>query len=110
MTARTLDGTTSLIFYLVAYGAMTIGAFAVLSYLDDAGRPVEDHRRPGRAGHSRPGVALIMAIFLFSLIGIPLTAGFAGKFLIFFGAMAVPAGSPERHAVCSSACWPCLAC
>ena len=31
-----------------------------------------------------------MTVFLFSLIGIPLTAGFTGKFLVFFGAMAVP--------------------
>ena len=93
---QSLDGTTSLMFYLVAYGAMTIGVFAVLSYLDGAGRPIETIDDLAGLGTSRPGVALIMAIFLFSLIGIPLTAGFAGKFLIFFGAMAVP--SPE-HAV-----------
>jgi NADH-quinone oxidoreductase subunit N len=45
---------------------------------------------------SHPSVALLMAIFLFSLIGIPLTAGFLGKFLLFFmlfsGALTVPAG------------------
>ena len=35
-----------------------------------------------------------MAVFLFSLIGIPLTAGFAGKLMIFFGAMAV--AQPEQ--------------
>ena len=39
---------------------------------------------------SHPGVALLMVVFLFSLIGIPLTAGFAGKFLLFLGAMSVP--------------------
>ena len=33
---------------------------------------------------------IIGGLFLLSLIGIPLTAGFAGKFLLFFGAMAVP--------------------
>ena len=38
---------------------------------------------------SHPGVALLMALFLFSLIGMPLTAGFTGKLLIFLGAMAV---------------------
>ena len=36
------------------------------------------------------GIALLMALFLFSLIGIPLTVGFAGKFFIFIGAMTVP--------------------
>ena len=93
---QSLDGTTSLLFYLVAYGATNIGVFAVLSYLEDAGRPVESIDDLAGLGTSRPGVALIMAIFLFSLIGIPLTAGFAGKFLIFFGAMAV---SSAKHAV-----------
>jgi NADH-quinone oxidoreductase subunit N len=86
---QSLDGTTSLIFYLVAYGVMTIGAFAVLSYLDQPDRPMETIDDLAGLGTSRPGVALMMAIFLFSLIGIPLTVGFAGKFLIFFGAMAI---------------------
>jgi NADH-quinone oxidoreductase subunit N len=89
------DGLTALMFYLVAYGAMTVGVFAVLSYLDDPARPCETIDDLAGLGVSRPGVALIMAIFLFSLIGIPLTAGFLGKFLIFFGAMAVP--SPDHQ-------------
>jgi NADH-quinone oxidoreductase subunit N len=37
-----------------------------------------------------------MLLFLFSLIGIPFTAGFAGKFMLFFGAMAVPADDNAR--------------
>ena len=47
---------------------------------------------------SHPGVALLMALFLFSLSGIPLTAGFIGKFLLFFGTMAVSseAASPDQ--------------
>jgi NADH-quinone oxidoreductase subunit N len=39
---------------------------------------------------SEPGIALLMALFLFSLIGLPLTAGFMGKFFLFLGAMAAP--------------------
>src|SRR5207302_9377463 len=39
---------------------------------------------------SQSGIALLMAFFLFSLFGIPLTAGFAVKFVLFFGALAVP--------------------
>ena len=38
----------------------------------------------------------MLAVFLFSLIGMPLTAGFAGKFLLFFGAFDVPAETPMR--------------
>ena len=40
-------------------------------------------------GTSHPGIALVMSIFLFSLIGMPLTAGFAGKFLLFFDALSL---------------------
>ena len=36
---------------------------------------------------SRPGAALLMVLFLFSLIGIPLTAGFWAKWLVFFGVL-----------------------
>jgi NADH-quinone oxidoreductase subunit N len=84
------DGVEALLFYLVSYGAMTIGAFAVIAYLSTAERPVETVDDLAGLSRTHPGVALLMTLFLFSLIGIPLTAGFNGKFLIFFGAMAVP--------------------
>lgn len=86
------DGIEALLFYLVAYGAMTVGAFAVISYLDTADRPVNTVDDLAGLSRSHPGIALLMVLFLFSLIGIPLTAGFTGKLLIFFGAMAVPTG------------------
>src|SRR5262249_35831831 len=57
-------------------------------------RPVETIDDLGGLSRSHPGVALLMLLFLFSLIGIPLTAGFAGKFMLFFGAMAI--GSPKH--------------
>jgi NADH-quinone oxidoreductase subunit N len=85
------DGVEALLFYLVAYGAMTLGAFAVIARLDSPQRPVQDVDDLAGLSSSHPGVALVMALFLFSLIGVPLTAGFTGKLLIFFGAMAVPA-------------------
>ncbi|HYT88573.1 MAG TPA: NADH-quinone oxidoreductase subunit N, partial [Gemmataceae bacterium] len=84
-----VDGIEALLFYLVAYGAMTIGAFGVIAYLDSPQRPVESVDDLGGLSRSHPGLALLMVLFLFSLIGIPLTAGFTGKFLVFFGAMAV---------------------
>jgi NADH-quinone oxidoreductase subunit N len=83
------DGVAALLFYLVAYGVMTVGAFAVVSYLSTRERPLENVDDLAGLSKSHPGIALIMAIFLFSLIGIPLTAGFTGKFLVFFGALAV---------------------
>jgi NADH-quinone oxidoreductase subunit N len=82
-------GIPAVLFYLVAYAAMTVGAFAVLSYLSTPQRPVEMEDDLAGLGQSRPGVALLMAIFLFSLIGIPATAGFVGKWWLFLGAMGV---------------------
>src|SRR5262249_23655010 len=83
------DGVEALLYYLVAYALMTVGAFALLAYLSTAERSVETTDDLAGLSRSHPGLALMMVIFLFSLIGIPLTAGFMGKFLIFFGAMAV---------------------
>jgi NADH-quinone oxidoreductase subunit N len=88
------DAIEALLFYLVGYGVMTVGAFAVLAYLDSPEKPVETVDDLAGLSRSHPRVALAMTVFLFSLIGIPLTAGFTGKFLVFFGALAVP--SPEH--------------
>jgi NADH-quinone oxidoreductase subunit N len=82
-------GVQSVLFYLVAYGAMTVGAFCVIAYLSTPERPVEVEDDLAGLGTSHPGIALVMAIFLFSLIGMPLTAGFAGKWLLFFDALSV---------------------
>jgi NADH-quinone oxidoreductase subunit N len=84
----------AVLFYLVAYGAMTVGAFTVLSYLSTPRRTVETVDDIAGLGTSHPGVALLMTLFLFSLIGIPLTAGFAGKLFLFWGALAVPPAEP----------------
>jgi NADH-quinone oxidoreductase subunit N len=85
-----VGGVESVLFYLIAYGSMTIGAFAVLSYLSTKERPVETIDDLAGLARSHPSVALLMALFLFSLVGIPLTAGFAGKFLLFSSALLVP--------------------
>jgi NADH-quinone oxidoreductase subunit N len=83
------SGIEALLFYLVAYGAMTVGAFAVLSYLSSSIRRVDTLDDLAGLSQSHPGIALFMVLFLFSLIGIPMTAGFMGKLLIFLGAMGV---------------------
>ncbi|MFN2604579.1 MAG: proton-conducting transporter membrane subunit [Gemmatimonadaceae bacterium] len=44
----------------------------------------------GGLGRTHPALGLLMTLFLFSLIGLPLTAGFAGKYFLFFGALAAP--------------------
>jgi len=86
-----VDGVDAVFFYLAAYGAMTLGAFAVLEYLSTSGQPAETIDDLAGLSRTRPGMALLMVLFLFSLIGIPATAGFMGKFLLFAGALDVPA-------------------
>jgi NADH-quinone oxidoreductase subunit N len=69
-------------FYLVAYFAMTLGAFGVISALSGPEKDadeIEDYR--GLAGRS-PWTAAMLTTMLLSLAGLPLTAGFVGKFLI----------------------------
>lgn len=85
-----VGGVEAVLFYLVAYGGMTVGTFAVLSYLSTKDRRIETVDDLAGLGRSHPGLALLTCLFLFSLIGIPLTAGFWGKFLLFNGALSVP--------------------
>jgi NADH-quinone oxidoreductase subunit N len=69
--------------YLMAYMFTNLGAFAVAMALekpDGSGLLVSDFNGLAR---SRPGLALMMAVFMLSLIGIPLTGGFIGKWLVF---------------------------
>jgi NADH-quinone oxidoreductase subunit N len=73
-------GMESLLFYLAVYAAMTVGAFAVLISVSGRERQVETLDDLAGLGRLRPGLALLMAIFLFSLTGLPPTAGFFGKF------------------------------
>jgi NADH-quinone oxidoreductase subunit N len=84
-----VGGAEAVVFYLVSYGAMTVGAFAVLAYLSTPQAPIETVDDLAGVSRSHPGVALMMAVFMFSLIGMPLTAGFAGKFFLFLGALEV---------------------
>ena len=99
-----VSGVEGVLFYLVAYGAMTIGAFALMTYLSTPEKQVETVDDLAGLGRRRPGAALLMTLFLFSLIGMPLTAGFMGKLFLFFGAMQTPffsltrdANAPEQH-------------
>lgn len=85
------NGGEAVIFYLIAYGAMTIGPLAVIAYLNRPKRTFETIDDFGGLHESNPCMAFFMAVFLFSLIGLPLTAGFVGKFLLFMGALTVPA-------------------
>jgi NADH-quinone oxidoreductase subunit N len=76
-------GFRAVFFYLVMYLFMNLGAFFAVSWVVD--RTGGDDLASFRAlGQRSPFVAAMMTVFLFSLIGIPPTAGFAGKFYLFY--------------------------
>jgi len=81
------SGLAATMFYLVAYGLTTIGAFAVLTLVRDGdGEASHLSQWAGLASRS-PLTAAIMSLFLLALAGIPLTAGFTGKFAVFRAAI-----------------------
>lgn len=81
---------SALVFYLVSYCLMTFGAFAVVTYFEkanengDGGTLIKSY---AGLAYKRPFVAFVMSVFMFSLAGIPLTAGFMGKLYIFGSAI-----------------------
>ncbi|MBN2644816.1 MAG: NADH-quinone oxidoreductase subunit N [Desulfuromonadaceae bacterium] len=80
-------GISGVLYYMLAYAFMNIGAFAVLVL---AGKQGEDNLTlEGFAGfgYKRPLLGVLLTICLFSLMGIPPSAGFTGKFYIFAGAL-----------------------
>jgi NADH-quinone oxidoreductase subunit N len=90
-------GIEAILVYLAAYGAMTVGMFAAIQFLSTPEQPVESIDDLAGLGTSRPITAGAIAIFLFSLVGLPLTAGFVGKFLLFIGAMNAPTDSSSMR-------------
>jgi NADH-quinone oxidoreductase subunit N len=80
-------GTAGLLFYLLAYTFMTVGAFAVLIALGRRGEENLTLEAWAGMGARRPLFALSMAIFMFSLAGLPPTAGFMAKFYVFSAAV-----------------------
>jgi NADH-quinone oxidoreductase subunit N len=83
------DGIAAMLFYLVVYALATTGAFAALAYLARGDREVETLDDLAGLGQSRPGVAAAIAIFMFSLAGLPPLAGFFGKLTLFFASLKV---------------------
>lgn len=83
----TFDGIGALFFYLAVYSLATAGAFAALTYLGGQGKQIDTVDELAGLARSNPLTALFLAVFLFSLMGIPPLAGFTGKLLIFASAL-----------------------
>jgi NADH-quinone oxidoreductase subunit N len=86
-TAFPYDGIAAACFYTATYAAMQVGAFAVITQVagyDERARTIDDFTG---LGQKRPYLAALLAFFLLSLIGIPFTGGFFGKFYVFSAAI-----------------------
>nr|WP_093617212.1 NADH-quinone oxidoreductase subunit NuoN [Streptomyces indicus] len=101
--ATTPDGISSVLFYLLAYSFVTIGAFAVVTLVRDAGGEATHLSKWAGLGRRSPLVAAVFAVFLLAFAGIPLTSGFAGKFAVFKAAAEGGAGALVVVGVISSA-------
>ena len=87
LTTASQVGMAAAMFYLASYALMNIGAFVVISHV------ASRHERHVKLddldglGRREPAIAALLSIFVFSLIGVPLTGGFFGKFYVFQAAL-----------------------
>ncbi len=99
--ANNMDGIGATFFYLLVYSAATAGTFAALTYLSSRNRPLDTVEQLAGLSQHYPKTAAAIAVFMFSLTGLPPLAGFWGKFTLFTGALGVDAKSPQ-----ASSLWP----
>ena len=80
-------GTAGILFYMLSYAFMNIGAFAIVILVSKKGETNGNVSDFAGLGFKKPVLAVVMTLFLFSLAGMPPTAGFIGKFYLFSGAI-----------------------
>jgi NADH-quinone oxidoreductase subunit N len=86
-TAGNGTGIAGILFYMLSYSFMNIGAFAIIILVSKKGETNGNVSDFAGLGFKRPILALAMTLFLFSLAGVPPAAGFVGKFYLFAGAI-----------------------
>ncbi|MGW6980018.1 NADH-quinone oxidoreductase subunit NuoN [Streptomyces sp. NPDC054932] len=101
--ATSAEGVQAVLFYLAAYSFVTIGAFAVVTLVRDAGGEATHLSKWAGLGRRSPLTAAVFAVFLLAFAGIPLTSGFTGKFAVFRAAAEGGAGVLVVIGVISSA-------
>ena len=87
VAAHSQIGTAAAMFYLAAYAFMNIGAMAVITHFSRQGEKYVNVEDLAGLGWKQPVTAALFSVFLLSLIGVPLTGGFFGKFYIFKAAL-----------------------
>lgn len=80
-------GVAAVLYYLLAYALVKLGAFTVVSQLGGAGEKHLDLNDYAGLGQRHPVAAAALSLYLLSLLGMPVTAGFLGKFYIFKAAI-----------------------
>jgi NADH-quinone oxidoreductase subunit N len=85
--AGTIESYSAVLFYLLGYLFMNLGAFAVLVALATGGRDCEELEDLAGLARTRPGLAALLTLFMVSLAGIPGTVGFTAKFFLFRSAV-----------------------
>jgi NADH-quinone oxidoreductase subunit N len=85
--ASTAVGVAAVLFYLAAYVLMKVGAFLVVTHLGQQGEKRLEIRDYAGLGNKQPMLAACFALFLLSLLGLPATGGFLGKFFAFQAAL-----------------------
>jgi NADH-quinone oxidoreductase subunit N len=80
------SGVASLLFYLSVYGVMTVGLFALVTAAGSLARPLRAVSDLAGLSRTRPAIALMMAVCIFGLSGLPPTGGFLAKLNLFLAA------------------------
>jgi NADH-quinone oxidoreductase subunit N len=80
-------GLAAALYYLLAYALMKLGAFTVVSHLGGVGERHLEISDYAGLGQRQPATAAALTLYLLSLLGLPITAGFLGKFYIFKAAL-----------------------
>lgn len=87
LAAGTEEGVRGILIYLAIYLAMNVGTFACILCMRQKDQMVEGVGDLAGLAKTHPGMALLLAAFMFSLAGVPPLAGFFGKFYIFMSAI-----------------------
>jgi NADH-quinone oxidoreductase subunit N len=81
------EGIAAALFYLVGYALVKMGAFLIVAHLGGPGERLVDIEDFTGLARRQPAMAACLSLFLLSLLGLPITAGFLGKFYVFNAAL-----------------------